>query len=99
MSQYILILILGLGAGAVYAELSMGIVLTFHGAATIIFAAAAMATVPLFMFNELHARRRTLPLPGLGPNVGRLRTSAQVSIALLVAAVVERVSASPIGDT
>ena len=56
-----------------YAGLSMGIVLTFQGAGTINFAAAAMATVSLFVFNDCapggsHSRCR-----GLGPyEVGHL---------------------------
>jgi branched-subunit amino acid ABC-type transport system permease component len=89
VSQYVLIFILGLGTGAVYAGLSMGIVLTFQGAGTINFAAAAMATVSLFVFNDLRAGRLTLPLPGLGPwDVGQMPTWLQVLISLAVAAAV-----------
>jgi branched-subunit amino acid ABC-type transport system permease component len=89
VSQLLLILVLGLGTGAVYAGLSMGIVLTFQGASTINFAAAAMATVPLFVSNDLRAGRLTLPLPWLGSfTVGQLPTVIQVLIALAVAAAV-----------
>ena len=89
MNQLALIFVLGLGTGAVYAGLSMGIVLTFQGAGTINFAAAAMATVPLFVFNDLRAGRLTLPLPWVGSfEVGDLPTWIQVLIALVVAAAV-----------
>src|SRR6478609_3218037 len=67
----------------------MGVVLTFQGAGTINFAAAAMGTVPLFVFNDLRAGRLTLPLPWLGSfDVGVLPTWIQVLIALVVAAAV-----------
>src|SRR4051794_29576961 len=89
MSQLLLILILGLGTGAVYAGLSMGIVLTFQGAGTINFAAAAMATVPLFVFSDLRRGLLTLPLPWLSSiEVGQLPTWLEVLIALVVAAAV-----------
>ena len=57
MSQYILFFVLGLSVGAVYAALTMGIVVTYQGTGVINFAAAAMATVPLYVFSDLQAGR------------------------------------------
>ena len=53
MSQYILFFVLGLSVGAVYAALAMGIVVTYQGTGVINFAAAAMATVPLYVYSDL----------------------------------------------
>ncbi|MFT3853618.1 MAG: hypothetical protein QM733_12890 [Ilumatobacteraceae bacterium] len=53
MSQFVLFLVLGLSVGAVYAALTMGIVVTYQGTGVINFAAAAMATVPLYVYDEL----------------------------------------------
>src|SRR6478672_8931345 len=63
MSQFILFLVLGLSVGAVYAALTMGIVVTYQGTGVINFAAAAMATVPLYVYDELKHGRVSLPLP------------------------------------
>ena len=63
MSQNFLIVVLGLSLGCVYAALSMGIVVTYQGTGVINFAAAAMATVPLYVFSDLQAGKLTLPLP------------------------------------
>jgi ABC-type branched-subunit amino acid transport system ATPase component/ABC-type branched-subunit amino acid transport system permease subunit len=63
MSQFILFVVLGLSVGAVYAALTMGIVVTYQGTGVINFAAAAMATVPLYVYDELKHGRVSLPLP------------------------------------
>ena len=63
MSQYLLFLVLGLGVGAIYVGLTMSIVLTYQGTGVINFAAAAMATVPLYVFSDLETGKLTLPLP------------------------------------
>src|SRR3954468_3179324 len=65
MSQYILFFVLGLSVGAVYAALSMGIVLTYQGTGVINFAAAAMATVPLYVYSDLKLGKFHLPIPWL----------------------------------
>ena len=89
MSQYLLILVLGLGSGAVYAGLGMGLVLTFEGSGFINFAAAVMATVPLYVFSDLQAGFLTLPLPWLPSfHVGVLPTPVNVLIALVAAGAV-----------
>ena len=63
MSQYLLFFVLGLSVGAVYAALALGIVVTYQGTGVINFAAAAMATVPLFVYDDLKHGKLTLPLP------------------------------------
>ncbi len=89
VSQYLLILVLGLGSGAVYAGLGMGLVLTYEGTGVINFAAAAMATVALYVFSDLRAGRLTLPLPWLPSyDVGVLPTPISILLALVVAAAV-----------
>ncbi|MDQ1423279.1 MAG: hypothetical protein QOD72_777, partial [Acidimicrobiaceae bacterium] len=87
MTQYLLFFILGVSVGAVYAALTMGIVLTYQGTGVINFAAAAMATVPLYVFSDLQLGKLTLPIPWLPSyHVGALPTWVMVLIALLVAA-------------
>ncbi|MCU1502240.1 MAG: Polyamine-transporting ATPase [Ilumatobacteraceae bacterium] len=86
MTQYLLFFVLGLSVGAVYAALTMGIVVTYQGTGVINFAAAAMATVPLYVFSDLQAGKLTLPLPWLTSfDVGKLPTWSMVVIALIVA--------------
>ncbi len=65
MSQYLLFFVLGLSVGAVYAALTLGILVTYQGTSVINFAAAATATVPLYVFDELKRGRLTLPVPWL----------------------------------
>jgi ABC-type branched-subunit amino acid transport system ATPase component/branched-subunit amino acid ABC-type transport system permease component len=86
MSQYLLFLVLGLGVGAIYAGLTIGIVLTYQGSGVINFAAAAMATLPLYVFSDLRAGRLTLPLPWVPSIDMSPPTWAAVLIALVVAA-------------
>lgn len=87
MSQYLLFLVLGLSIGAVYAALTMGIVLTYQGAGIINFAAAAMATVSLYVFDDLTKGVFTLPLPWFPElEVGDMSVWGAAAIALLVAA-------------
>ena len=87
MSQYILFLFLGLSLGSVYAALTMGIVVTYQGTGVINFAAAAMATVPLYVFSFLQDGELRLPIPLLPSwEVGPPPTWVSVLVALLVAA-------------
>ena len=86
MSQYLLFLVLGLGVGAIYAGLTIGIVLTYQGTGVINFAAAAMATLPLYVFSDLRAGRLTLPLPWVPSIDMSLPTWAALVISLAVAA-------------
>ncbi len=87
MSQYVLFLILGLSVGAVYAALALGIVVTYQGTGVINFAAAAMATVPLYVYDDLKRGMLTLPLPWL-PSFewGTAPTWLAIVVSLAVAA-------------
>jgi ABC-type branched-subunit amino acid transport system ATPase component/branched-subunit amino acid ABC-type transport system permease component len=87
MSQYILFFILGVSVGAIYAALAQGIVLTYQGTGVINFAAAAMATVPLYVFSDLEKGQLTLPLPWIPSYDFNVPTWLEVLIALGVAAV------------
>ncbi|MFV0309085.1 MAG: ABC transporter permease subunit [Desertimonas sp.] len=87
MSQQLLFIVLGLSLGAIYAALTMGIVITYQGTGVINFAAAAMVTVPLYVYTDLQAGKLTLPIPWLPSwEVGDLPTWFRVLIALLTAA-------------
>lgn len=88
MSTFLLFLIVGLSAGAVFAALAQGIVVTYQGTGVINFAAAALATVPLYVYDELRHGRLTLPLPWVPTiNWGPPPTFVAVLVALVVAAV------------
>lgn len=87
MSQNFLIIVLGLSLGSVYASLSMGIVVTYQGTGVINFAAAAMATVPLYVLSDLERGLFTVPLPWVPSiDVGVPPTWLAVILALIVAA-------------
>ncbi len=87
MSDYFVFFILGLGTGAVYAALTVGIVVTYQGTGVINFAAGSMVTVPLFVYSDLKNGKLTLPLPWIpSVHVGTPPTWAAVLIALVVAA-------------
>lgn len=62
MSHVWLFILLGLGAGAVYAILATGVVATFRGAGVINFAQGSMALLPAFAVDELR-RTGDLVLP------------------------------------
>ncbi|MDQ7905235.1 branched-chain amino acid ABC transporter permease/ATP-binding protein [Phytohabitans sp. ZYX-F-186] len=86
MSEILLFLVLGLGVGAVYAALTLGVVLTYQGTGMINFAAAAMAAVPMYVYEELRHGRLTLPVPWLPSfDVGETPTWSAVAIAVAVA--------------
>ena len=88
VSQYILFFVLGLSVGAVYAALAMGIVVTYQGTGVINFAAAAMATVPLYVYSDLKQGQLHLPIPWLPAfDITPPPTWVSIVIALVVAAV------------
>ena len=71
-----------------YAALSMGIVVTYQGTGVINFAAAAMATVPLYVFSFLQEASCASPCRGCRRSTWAPRPrGCRVVIALLVAAV------------
>ncbi|MFE0358925.1 ATP-binding cassette domain-containing protein [Streptomyces nigra] len=86
MSEILLFLVLGLGVGAVYAALTLGVVLTYQGTGVINFAAAAMAAVPMYVYEELRQGRLTLPVPWLPSfDVGETPTWLAVATAVVTA--------------
>ncbi|WGY00384.1 ATP-binding cassette domain-containing protein [Nocardioides sp. QY071] len=90
MTEYVLFLVLGLSVGAVYAALTLGVVVTYQGAGVINFAVAAMATVPLYVFDDLTRGKLTLPIPWM-PSFELDQPPATwvcVVVALMVAAVI-----------
>ena len=88
-TEAIVYLVLGLGPGAVYAALGLGLVLTYRGSGVINLAYGAMAMYPTYVYAELRSSGN-LVLPGvpgthdLGSAVGALPA---LVIALLVAVV------------
>ena len=66
MTDHLLFLIVGLGAGAAYAALAMALVTTYRGTGVINIAQGAMAMWAAFVYDELR-RQGDLVLP-----VGRL---------------------------
>jgi ABC-type branched-subunit amino acid transport system ATPase component/branched-subunit amino acid ABC-type transport system permease component len=88
VSQYILFFVLGLSVGAVYAALAMGIVVTYQGTGVINFAAAAMATVPLYVYSDLKQGQLHLPIPFLPSyDITVPPTWVSIVISLVVAAI------------
>ncbi len=66
MSDYFQFLLLGLGTGAVYAGLSLGVVLAYQGSGVINFAHGAMAMYVAFVYDELRdTGDYVLPVIGL----------------------------------
>ncbi|MFC7659894.1 hypothetical protein ACFQV8_30860 [Pseudonocardia benzenivorans] len=61
MTPYLLFLFLGLSLGAVYASMALSITLTYQGSGVINFAAGAMATVPLYVYDDLRNGLFSLP--------------------------------------
>ena len=83
MNQYLLFFVLGVSVGAIYAALASGIVLTYQGTGVVNFAAAAMATLPLYVYSELEAGHFTLP--GLPSFDVTLPMWARLAVSLVVA--------------
>lgn len=87
MSQYVLFLFLGLGLGAVYAAIGMGLVLTYRGTGVINFAVAAVATVPVYVYNELELNGRFKVIAGIPAiETGTPPKAVALAISLVVAA-------------
>ena len=53
MSVYVLFLIVGLGLGALYAALALGLVLVYKGTGVVNFAQGAMAMWAAFVYDEV----------------------------------------------
>src|SRR3954469_6528128 len=85
MSQYLLFIVLGVSVGSIYAGLATGIVLTYQGTGVVNFAAAAMATLPVYVFSDIERGRLRLPVPGLPSFDVSMPTWAAIVVALVVA--------------
>jgi branched-chain amino acid transport system permease protein len=81
--------VLGLGPGAVYGALGLGLVFTHRGSGVINLAYGAMAMYPTYVYAELRSSGNlVLPgLPGTHHLAGQVGTVAALTIALTVAAV------------
>lgn len=87
LDQALLFLLLGLGTGAVYAALGLGLVLTYRGAGIINFAHAATAMYIAYIYSELRATGDLVqPIIGLPARIdlgGPVATLPALLIALL----------------
>jgi branched-chain amino acid transport system permease protein len=103
MSQHLLFLVVGLGAGAAFAGLAMALVVTYRGTGVINIAQGAMAMWSAFVFDELR-RSGTLVLP-----VGRIDLGDHLAtgpalllalgVAMLIALVLHLVVFRPLRST
>ena len=106
MTTWLLFLVLGLGAGAVYAGIAMGLILVYRGSGVVNFAHGAMAMFPAMTFVELR-RTGDLVLPLLGPPA-RISTGGEppvllalalaLGVAALIGAVTYLAVFRPLGD-
>ena len=91
MSTVLLFLILGLGSGAVYAALSLGLVVTYRSSGVVNLASAAIALYIAYTYAYLRMGELVDPIPGLSPTVslgsGPLGFWPAFLISLAVAAV------------
>ena len=70
MDQFLQFALLGVGAGAVYGALGLGLVLTFRSSGVINFAHGAMAMYIAYVYDELRRRGDyVFPVPGLPARV------------------------------
>jgi ABC-type branched-subunit amino acid transport system ATPase component/branched-subunit amino acid ABC-type transport system permease component len=83
VNQYLLFFVLGVSVGAIYAGLASGIVLTYQGTGVVNFAAAAMATLPLYVYSDLEAG--VFRVPGLPSIDVTLPMWARLAVSLIVA--------------
>jgi ABC-type branched-subunit amino acid transport system permease subunit len=96
MSSYLLFLLLGLGSGAVYATLALGLVLKFRSAGIVDFSHGAVAMFCAYVFLELRTNGQ-LPLPWVAlPHTVQL-FSAQNGAPLAVSIVIALAFAAVLG--
>ena len=81
-------LVLGLGSGAVYGALGLGLVLTYRGTGVVNLAYGAMAMYPTYVFAELrHSGNLVLPgIPGTHHLADDVGTAAALGVTMAVAA-------------
>ena len=91
MSTIVLFLILGLGSGAVYAALALGLVVTYRSSGVVNLASGAIALYIAYTYAFLRMGKLVNPIPGFHPTVdlgtGPLGFWPSALIALAVAAV------------
>jgi branched-chain amino acid transport system permease protein len=81
--------VLGLGPGAVYGALGLGLMLTYRGSGVVNLAFGAMAMYPTYVYDELRTSGQ-LVLPGV-PGTHRLGVGTDAVLALLIALAVAAV--------
>jgi ABC-type branched-subunit amino acid transport system ATPase component/ABC-type branched-subunit amino acid transport system permease subunit len=91
MSTVILFLILGLGSGAVYAALSLGLVVTYRSSGVVNLASAAIALYVAYTYAYLRMGQLVDPIPGLSPTINLGTSSLGFWPACLIALVVAAV--------
>ena len=69
MSTTVLFLILGLGSGAVYASLALGLVVTYRSSGVVNLASGAVALYIAYTYAYLRMGQLVDPIPGLSPTV------------------------------
>ena len=69
MSTTVLFLILGLGSGAVYASLALGLVVTYRSSGVVNLASGAVALYIAYTYAYLRMGQLVDPIPGLRPTV------------------------------
>ena len=69
MSTIVLFLILGLGSGAVYAALALGLVVTYRSSGVVNLASGAIALYIAYTYAFLRMGELVNPIPGLNPTV------------------------------
>ena len=67
MSTTVLFLILGLGSGAVYASLALGLVVTYRSSGVVNLASGAVALYIAYTYAYLRMGQLVVPIPGLSP--------------------------------
>ena len=91
MSTFVLFLILGLGSGAVYAALALGLVVTYRSSGVVNLASGAVALYIAYTYAFLRMGQLVNPIPGFSPTVdlgtGPLGFWPSLLISLAVAAV------------
>jgi ABC-type branched-subunit amino acid transport system ATPase component/branched-subunit amino acid ABC-type transport system permease component len=91
MSTTVLFLILGLGSGAVYASLALGLVVTYRSSGVVNLASGAVALYIAYTYAYLRMGQLLDPIPGFSPTVGLgtgpLGFWAALAISLAVGAV------------
>ncbi len=70
MGTFVLFLILGLGSGAVYAALGLGLVVTYRSSGVVNLATGAIALYVAYTYAFLRQGKLVDPIPGLNPTPG-----------------------------